>query len=198
MQQASQGDRSALTQLLERYGPLVRSRISDRIPSHCRQLVSDEDVMQQTYMDAFLAIPRFEDRGEGSFAAWLETLAQRNLLDVVRLLGSQKRGGDCRAPEGDGEERSVQLYGELSGVTPTPSKDAARREALRALDKAVSSLPALHQQVVRMYDIDNRPLAEVCAATGRSAGAVLMLRARAHARLRSILGSVSNYLSTDT
>ena len=87
------GDREALEELLELHGPVIRRGLVGAIDVRWRSLLSVDDVMQQTYLDAFLGIHRFVPRGVESFGAWLETLAKCNLLDAVRMLTADKRGG---------------------------------------------------------------------------------------------------------
>ena len=49
--------------------------------------------------------------------------------------------------------------------------------------------------MIRLYDLEGRPIAEVAAEMGRSSGAVHMLRARAHDRLRELLGPESAFFT---
>jgi RNA polymerase sigma-70 factor (ECF subfamily) len=195
IKRAVAGEQDALVQLLERHGPTIRQGLAGAIPRRWQSQLSLDDVMQQTYTDAFLAIERFEDRGTGSFCAWMATLAERNLVDAMRMLKAEKRGGD-RAQVGPvvGSDSFVGLY-EFVTHTTTPSRHAARDEARLALEQAVEQLPATYHQVVRMYDLEEQPIEAVAAALGRTVGAVYMLRARAHDRLGEILGPASDYLS---
>ena len=89
----------------------------------------------------------------------------------------------------------MALY-ELIGAThTTPSRRAARREACTALERAIEQLPDAYQKVVRMYDLEGRPIDEVVQALGKSEGALYMIRARAHRQLCEIIGAASKYLS---
>ncbi len=193
---AKEGDEDALALLLEQHGPAVQREIARRIPRRCRSVVSDDDVMQQTYVDAFRGIRRFIGVHEGSFHAWLAAVANRNLLDVLRMLGAEKRGGDRRrVPADAGDDSYVTLYEQLSASTSTPSRKAARHEALSLMMRAVESLPPDHRRVVELYDLEGRPVEEVATALSRSPGAVYMLRSRAHRLLCEIMGASSKYLS---
>jgi RNA polymerase sigma factor (sigma-70 family) len=193
---AVQGDAEALSVLLERHGPPVRQGLTGGIARKWRSVLSVDDVMQQTYTDAFLTIRRFESRESGTFEGWLATLARRNLLDAVRLLSAEKRGGDRhRVTPLMGDESMVALYELVGGSVTTPSSHAAKGEAKSALERAIECLPANYQKVVCMYDLEGRPIEEVAAAMERSAGAVYMIRARAHDRLGEILGAPQQYLS---
>jgi len=199
LRKAATGGREALAELLEAHGPAVRERLSGAIPKRWRSLLSLDDVMQQTYADAFLDIGQFVPQGEGSFPAWLLTLAKRNLLDALRMLEAEKRGGgrkQAKSPPGD--ESFVALYERLGGTSSTPSRKVARSEACSALQRAIKRLPGAQRRVVQMYDLEDRPIGEVAAALGRSEGAIYMLRARAHRRLCEIMGTASKYLSSSS
>lgn len=190
------GDRDALVTLLERHGPTVRRGLAGSIPRRWQSVLSLDDVIQQAYTDAFLGIGRFVPRGDGAFAAWLATLAKRDLLDALRTLEAQKRGGDRRRIQAPTNQDSfVELYELLGGTTTTPSRHAARNEARVTLERAIQCLPPVHRRVVQMYDIDGCPVEEVAAEFGRSAGAIYMLRARAHDRLCEFMGTASKYFS---
>ena len=193
---AIEGDEQALTELLEKYGSGVRRGLAGDIPKRWRSLLSEDDVLQQTYVDAFRDIRRFDGEDEGSFRRWLETLAKRNLLDAVKMLEADKRGGDRRRVEpGPGDESIVGLYEMLGGTTSTPSRIAARREARDVLTQALESLPGDYRQVIEMYDLSGRSIEEVASALQRSHGATYMLRARAHRLLCEIMGTAARYLS---
>ena len=78
LQQAVEGNREALSALLERHGPTVRAGLTTAIPQRWQAVLTVDDVMQQTYADAFLDIRRFVPHGTGSFVAWLTTIAKRS------------------------------------------------------------------------------------------------------------------------
>lgn len=190
------GEKDALTTLLQRVGPTVRGGLAGQIPVRFQALLSQDDVMQQTYTDAFLSIGELTNRTEGSFAAWLTTIARRNLLDALRMLQAPTRGGDRHQVVGKADDESfLALYEILGGTTTTPSRAAARVEAREAIVRVIGSLPETYRAVIQMYDIDNRPVEDVAAAIGRSAGAVFMLRARALRCLGELLGTASAFLS---
>ncbi len=196
LKKAIAGDEDALTRLLEQHGPVVHRGLVGRISDRWRSVLSEDDVMQQTYADAFVDIGRFAPRDEGSFAGWLSTMANRNLLDAIRMLKADKRGGDRQRIEPQMMDDSfMSLYEMLGGSYTTPSQDAARKEARSAIGRAVQHLPDNYRRVVQMYDLEGRPLEEVAKALDRSCGAVSMLRIRAHRRLAELMGTMSKFLS---
>lgn len=196
VQRAARGERTALTALLEQHGPGVWESLAGEIPSRWQSVLSREDVMQQTYTDAILDVGRFSATSEEAFSAWLATLARRNLIDAIRMLEAEKRGGGRHRiePASTGES-FVALFETLGGSSRTASREAAVHEAQTAVQHAIEQLPDAYQRVVRMYDLEGCSAEHVASAMQRSTGAVFMLRARAHRRLAEIMGTASRYLS---
>ncbi len=189
---AVEGDRDALTTLLRKYGPRLRQHL--RISRTWRSWLDAEDVLQVTYLEAFLRIKQLISREPAAFAGWLRTIAENNLRDAIRELGRGKRANPrrrVRPPTFD--ESSVMLLEKVARTSMTASRIAAGKEAQEALGQAVAQLPQTYRKVVELYDLEGKSPAEVSRALGRSAGAIHMLRARAHDRLREILGSESEF-----
>lgn len=198
---AQAGDRSALVQLLEALAPPIRARVESRISPAMRRCLEADDVMQVTYLEAVLRLDQFRTGGVSGFRAWLGRLAENNLTDAVRALQAAKRPNPhhraTRAGAGGGGgDSAVALIEQLSASGDgTPSRVVARGEAVRVMEKMLEGLPGDYQRVVRMYDLEARPIAQVAQELGRSEGAVYMLRARAHDRLREAMGPASKFFT---
>lgn len=189
------GDEEALGELLRRHAAELRRSLAGRIPGVLRGVLSEEDLLQETYTDAFLAIGRFVPCGAGAFGAWLKRMAHNNLRDALRMVEAEKRGGGRRAVSGRSSEESLHaLYQELMHDSRTsPSGHAARNEAAGALTEALRKLPEPARRVIEDYDLQGRPVREVATDLGRSPGAVYLLRNRANRRLRELLGGSSRF-----
>lgn len=194
VRKAKRGERDALVQLLGSVAGQVRQSLHGTIADRWQALLTADDVMQQAYTDAFLAIQQFQYDGEGSFARWLATLAKRNRVDAIRALQAAKRGGDRDRLDARGDS-IASLLDAVTAQSATPSRFAARGEAKAFLHDAIGQLPDVYQHVIRRLDLDGAPVATVAEEIERSIGATYMVRARAHDRLRVILGSASRYLS---
>jgi len=191
IRRAVAGDESALAALLERHGPTVRGRIAVDFPRRWQGQLSVDDVLQQAYTDAFLAIDRFEPRGDGAFLAWLTRLAKNAMLDAIDGLSALKRGGDRRQINADPQRSLVHLCDLVTALSGTPSRAVAGQEACAALQRAIEELPETQRQVIMLYDLQGHAAEEVAAAMGRSTGAVFMLRSRGHRALAEALGGAS-------
>jgi RNA polymerase sigma-70 factor (ECF subfamily) len=196
LQRAVEGDAAALRALLEHFGGEVRKRISGRIDNRWRASLDEDDVMQVAYLEAFLHIDQLTARDSASFLAWLTRIAENALRDAIRGLTRQKRPDPARRVEVPASPDSyVGLLEYLGVTTTTPSREASRRDAAVVLETAVARLPEAYKSAVRLYDLEGRSVAEVASQMGRSVGAVHMLRARAHDRLREDLGTSSQFFT---
>jgi len=196
IERAIRGDADALTALLENIGPEVRRQLTARIPAQWRSLLSDDDVMQQTYADAFRSIRQFTPLGDGAFRAWLASLADCNLRDAIKMLEAEKRGGGWRKIDAiQGNDSYVNLFELLSSSGTSPTRQAARGEIEDRMRLAVDTLPEAYKAVVRMVDLEGQSAAIVAGIIGRSPGAVHMLRQRAHDRLKETLGAADRFFT---
>jgi RNA polymerase sigma-70 factor (ECF subfamily) len=187
------GDEAALAGLLETHGARVRAALGRSYHRRLRGQVELDDVMQVTYLEAFLRIGDFVPAGAGAFGAWLGRIAENNLRDAIRKSDRAERARSLSAPCAGGESRAEVS---LMAPTCTPSRDAGRGEARQLLEAALRLLPEDYERVLRLYDLEGRSGPEVALAIGRSHGAVKMLVARARDRLTELLGSGSKYLSS--
>ena len=161
-----------------------------------RSALDADDVMQVTYIEAFLQISSVNARDTVGLLAWLRRLARNNLLDAMRGLQRRKRPPPAlRVEPRSGDESYRALFELLSADASTPSRQVAGVEMCSILRAALDQLPPDYAAVVRQYDLEGRDMADVCKSLNRSAGAVHMLRARAHDRLRVILGGESRFFS---
>jgi RNA polymerase sigma factor (sigma-70 family) len=192
LNRARAGDERALSTLLQACAGCVRARFAEAIPGRWADQINMDDLLQQTYLDAFLSIRRFSESTRDAFVAWLCTIAKRNLLDAVRALEADKRGGSRRTVSLDAaDDRLEPLLDQVTAVSLTPSRFAARNEAVARLREAVAALPAPHRDVVVFYDLDGQSMPDVAARIGRTVGTAYMLRARALGWLAEMLGGTS-------
>ncbi|NOX57357.1 MAG: sigma-70 family RNA polymerase sigma factor [Planctomycetes bacterium] len=190
------GNQDALRILLEHYGPIVARQIDGRIGRRWRGLLEADDVMQVTYLEAFLQIDRIVGRTGSAFEAWIATMADHNLRDAIRDLSAKKRPNPARRIASVfGGDSSLALLDLLGATSSTPSQHAVREEYGRTLDSALAKLPEDYRSVVKLYDLENKSVEDVASAMKRSVGAIYMLRMRAHGRLRNLLGSASDFFS---
>lgn len=189
------GDIDAMTELLNECAPEVERSLS--IAREWRSVLEPADVMQVTYLEAFLRIGQYDPNRSEPFQAWLRRIAENNLRDAIRGLQRQKRPQPAnRVALPTGADSAADLLALLGVTTTTPSRYATREERAQRLNAALDALPDDYARVVRLYDLEGQPIAEVARQMGRSSGAIHMLRARAHDRLRTLLGPDSAWFGS--
>jgi len=188
--QAVEGDRDALAQLLRTHGPRLRQHL--QISRTWRDSLDVDDVLQVTYFEAFLRIRQLVTRDPAAFARWLRTIADNSLRNAIKELGRSKRANPRRRVRSlTPDESTALLLERVARTSMTASRIVTNRESQEVLRQAIARLPRTYRTVVELCDLEGKSPAEVGQELGRSAGAVHMLRARAHHRLAEILGSRS-------
>lgn len=186
IERACAGDEAALSRVLRALEPTLRAGISIQAPY--RRDLEPDDLLQVTYVEAFLRIASLRERSEAGVRAWLRRMLDTNLKDGIRGLERAKRPDPRRRVTRDGAGGSARtLLGRLVGPTGSPSGVVSLREEAARLRSALGRLPADYRRVIEEVDLAERSVPEVAAELGRSPGAVHMIRRRGHDRLRELL-----------
>jgi RNA polymerase sigma-70 factor (ECF subfamily) len=195
---ATSGDRVALEHLLLTYYTRLSDYIAPKLPTSHQGVLAAEDILQQTFVQVFRDIESFEPRSDYSFFAWLKTIAEHRLQDAVKALKRKKRGGDHRRVQGQADRQAssvADLADMLSAGSHTPSRSIARREAVQAVQVAISSLPNDQREAIRLRFLGANSLEETAAAMNRTPDAVRGLIHRAKQALRESMGRSSLWFS---
>ena len=126
---AAERDGDALEELLRELGPAIGAGLS--IDRRWQASLDPEDVMQVTYLEAYVRMATLRARTTAEFRGWLARIAENNLRDALRALQRDKRpdgAGRRRATRGDGGSAET-LLGSLLDAHPTAGSVAAGREA---------------------------------------------------------------------
>lgn len=192
---AASGDKDSLNQLLEHFRPKIHRRLRLRIDSRWRSVLSEEDVIQQTFLDAFQSIRQFRPRGIDAFESWLINIARRNLIDAVRELQASKRGGVRKVAHvviGSNDQSYLDLFERIAVTITSPSQAAIAAESKTALQEALNRIPKLYSDPIRLYDLAGMSAPEAAGACDCSAGTMHMRRCRGLAMLKNALRTGSH------
>jgi RNA polymerase sigma-70 factor (ECF subfamily) len=198
------GDRLALQQLLLSRCDDITRYVAPKLPAALQAATGVEDILQQTFIQAFRDIRTFDPHGGRSpdapaaLSAWLRTIAEHRLQDAIRAARRKKRGGDLHRIERDlarHDASAVDLFDMLADGASTPSRSVARHEAVRAVSVAMAGLPEHYCEAVRLRYLEGQSVEQIGQAMQRSPGAVRGLLQRAKDALREALGESSRYLS---
>ncbi len=197
LEQAKQGDRAALGRLLMAHDLRLRRHIDRRLPADLRGALSTEDVLQETYIEAYRHVGSFESRGPQAFYRWLAVIADHQLADAAKALRAAKRPPPDRARQVplDRSTSFLALVQLLDRTGSTPSRILGAKEAVQAMQVALASLPEACRQAVWMRHIEGRAVREIAAAMGRTEHAVHQLCYRGLAMLAEAMGPTSRFMT---
>ena len=182
VQRAREGDAEAQTLLYRRHAGALSKRAKRGLPRSVRRKVAASDVLQEAYLTGFARLDRFEDRGPGSFLAWISGIVDHKAREAVRMHVAAAKRSVWR--EVTRSERSPTC--DHVGSVASPSQEAVAREAESQLGRAMDRLPKDHRAVLRWVYEDGLTLEEAARRLGRSRDAVRVLYGRALGRLSSL------------
>jgi RNA polymerase sigma factor (sigma-70 family) len=182
------GDEAAFAILYKRFAPLIETRIRrSRVLRGLRATYQVEDIVQEAWMRVVPAGKRsFTPRGPGSFLAFVASVTDHAMVDLLRRATTSKRGeGRTPQPLTLGEESDSRVQVEQGCfVSPT---SAARCSELKSLAERV--LQEREHLAWRLVELEGYTPSEAALALDASDSAVRGLLLRSRARLAVALDS---------
>lgn len=167
------GEKAAFELIMRKYNQrlfrIVRSYLVDQDEI--------EDVIQEAYVKAYEAMPRFEKRS--SFSTWLIRITINEAL--ARLKRRQRQVN--QASHDPGQEEQVQ-----NSNKETPLGKLMNSELKDILEKAVDRLPEKYRSVFLMREIEGMSIAETSESLDITQTNVKVRLNRAKEMLRETIG----------
>lgn len=183
---AQAGDRDALDQLFARYLPRVTRIAAARLGRNWNELALDDDIAQETFLDAFVALREGRISNDGAFCNWLARCIENNVRDQIRQGRADKRGRGSTQRFAD-TEHEMLWDSLLEGDEPTPSQHATAHETEAKLEDALSRLDPRYREVICLRAYCRMSYSEIAATMGipsENTANVLFLRAKAELQRR--------------
>jgi len=160
-QRARNGDVEAFASLFESFRPML-FKVACRLVGEGEA----EDVVMDTYLKAWQALPRFG--GRASLKTWLYRIAYNCSVDCLRAKERQTRRF----------VRVSELESDQPLDFPDPRQASADRllgdeETAESVRQALTQLTADHHAALLMRYADDMSYSEIAAATGVSIGTVM-------------------------
>jgi RNA polymerase sigma-70 factor (ECF subfamily) len=155
---ARRGDRRAFDALVRRHGGPLRGFVARRVGAGAA-----DDVLQETWLAAWGALPRFA--GRSRFKAWLYGIALHKARDHQR---AGARQAEEALPDGKG----------APGAGPDAYAAVDLKHAVRG---ALDGLPEAQREVLELYYYAELTLPEIAQALARNLNTVKYQFYRAHA-----------------
>lgn len=177
------GDQGACRLLVDRLYPLIISIVRNHLP----RTEAEEDLTQEIYMKTFSRLRQYS--GRQPFSHWVSRIALHTCYDRLRR---QKRRRVRSFAELGAEEADFLEHALASDRENAPPTEGGRQLARELLTKLLSTLKPREQMVVRLLDLEERSVAEVCDLTGWGASRVRVTAMRARRKLSDTLARLES------
>ena len=164
VERARSGDAEAFRDLVDRH----RDRVYGLALRIVRSAADAEDVAQEAFVRAWVALPRF--RGESAFTTWLHRIAVRRAFDRLEQLKRRR-----------GRETGLDDAGELPGFG---GEDPSATLRARRLELLIATLAPMQRAAVTLFYYEDRSVEEAARTLGLPENTVKTHLSRARAALR--------------
>jgi RNA polymerase sigma-70 factor, ECF subfamily len=154
VERAQRGETVAFEVLVVKY----QRRVAATIRRFVRDDAITEELTQEVFLSAFLALTTFKPGGD--FAAWLFTIARNAARSYLR--SAQNRQDDRPAPVQDDGADDVRF-----GAAPSPEEEAMAHQLFERIDAEVAALPDLQRRALLMREVDGLDYKTIAAALGQ-------------------------------
>lgn len=155
------GDRSAISQLIERH--------SRRVRDYIRMLVKDRDVAEDIFQETFIKAVRVIDEGRyadnGKFLSWILRIAHNQVIDHFRARRQNKTLTEAEA--------GFDVLGTLCLAEKTVEDDLVARQTECDVRALIELLPPEQREVVMMRYFAGASFKEIAEQTGVSINTAL-------------------------
>lgn len=166
------GDRSAISELIERHSQRVRNYIG--------MMVKDDDIANDIFQETFIKAVQVIDEGRyvdsGKFLSWVLRIAHNRVLDYFRREKASKQVNESEA--------GYDLIGTMRFSEPTAEDNLVLSEVEQTVRNLIDQLPEEQQEVVRLryysklsfQEIAEQTEVSINTALGRMRYALINLR----------------------
>ena len=170
------GDRSAISELIERHSRRVRSYIG--------MMVKDDNIADDIFQETFIKAVKVIDEGRytdsGKFLSWVLRIAHNRVLDHFRREKSSRQVNESEA--------GYDVIGTLRFAESTAEDGMIRGEVEQSIRNLINELPEEQQEVVRLryysklsfQEIAEETNVSINTALGRMRYALINLRKMIH------------------
>lgn len=179
VRRVQRGDRTAFDLLFRRY----RHRIQSLVARFVRSPEDVEDVVQESFIKAYRALPRF--RGDSAFYTWLYRIAVNTAKNFNVSAARRPPTVEIDADESDGAPLGRQMH---DGANP---ESLLRRDELaRAIARALSNLPEDLRVAVTLREFDGLTYQQIAVVMDCPVGTVRSRIFRAREAIDREIGPV--------
>lgn len=165
VRRSQDGDTAARDELFRRILPRLRHAVALRLGKRVREVVEDEDIVQETLLDAHTQLGAFVPRSDGALMHWLATIAENKIRSRVRREHAQKRDVGRNLQPVHNAEASLSSFLFVS-QEPSPSSVAGGRELEELLEEAILALDDRSRRAIDLRGLCGMSYEELAAEFG--------------------------------
>jgi RNA polymerase sigma-70 factor (ECF subfamily) len=184
IERAQRGDQTALAEIVE----LHQGTIYNVALRMCGNVYDAEETLQETFLNAIKALPRFEGRSQ--FSTWLYRIASNACLMRRRHEATQPNIVSVDGATDDGNGDFVPKY--FIDWSAKPEKELLDAELRQVMEEAITHLPPNLRIVFIWRELQGLSTQETAEVLEISESAVKVRLHRARLSLRELL---SNYFA---
>lgn len=170
----------------ERYRNYLRVLAEIQTSQNLKNRLDLSGVVQQTMLDAYLAIQRGTPVDGAKPLPWLRHLLANNLTDEIRRQQAGKRAVQREVSlEAQLERSSIQMEAILAADQSTPAERLLREEKMLQLTAALAGLPEAQRQAIILQHWHGYSVQQIAETLGRTQMAVAGLLKRGLIQLRT-------------
>lgn len=176
--QAKEGDEIAFSQLFDKHYSWVYSKAYRMLGNY----QDTEEVTQDVFIKVWQKLNKWDTK-QGSFQAWLNTVARNTIIDAIR-----KRERIREAPvSGSPDDDEVPLS-EYEDPRPGPDRQLEAQEAQEILESALQQVTKPNHRIAWILrHLEGYSIAEIARILNRKDGTVKIWIFRCTKELRQIL-----------
>jgi RNA polymerase sigma-70 factor (ECF subfamily) len=172
-------------QVLEPYRDYLRLLARLHLDSRLRAKLDPSDLVQQTLLEAYVAMGAWNEYSQAERAAWLRRILAHNLANAIRDFTRARRDVNLERSLSAALDASSQRLADLvPDPGPTPNQQALANERLLALAHALIELPETQREAIVLRHYEDCSLEAIAQQLGRSPAAVAGLLHRGLKALR--------------
>jgi len=190
LDQAKQGESSAVDQLLDHHRTSLRRMIDLRLDPALARRVDASDIVQDVLLEASKRLADYVKNPAMPFHLWLRHIAKDHIIDMHRKHRlAQRRSIDKEQSirPALADQSSMDLAAQFIDQELTPASAAIRQELQRRLEGAVAEMDEDDREMILMRHFEQLSNQEVATELGLSEAAASMRYLRAIRRLRTLL-----------
>jgi len=154
---AQKGDKDAYRELVERY-----QKKAFAVAFEITRLREDaEDVVQEAFVKAFLALPHF--KGESSFYTWFRRIVYNLAIDL-------RRHRTRMVEDIEYEDDIITIN---SAPFPSPNEALSRKEEAKRINNVLDALSPEHRAVIMLRDVEGLSYDEIAQNLNIQRGTVM-------------------------